>query len=98
MANAKLVYQNKLIYSDGSIMQIVIWKLPKRTSERPHGLKYRLYYGDSDGNCIIRYDNEVGKGDHKHHYDQQQDYEFVTAKKLIEDFLKDINEARSELL
>ncbi len=29
-----------------------------KTMERPHGLKYCLYFGDELGNCIVRYVHE----------------------------------------
>jgi hypothetical protein len=38
---------------------------PAPTPNRPHGLKYRLWAG-RDGKTLVRYDNETGKGDHKH--------------------------------
>ena len=41
---------------------MVIWELPAATVERPHALKYRLYCGEA-GRCIVRYDNEAGKGE-----------------------------------
>ncbi len=28
-------------------------------------------------NCLVRYDNEAGKGDHKHIEDREQAYQFV---------------------
>ncbi len=66
MAKAKLVYRSKLIYPDGAIREMVIWQLPQKSPDRPHALKYRLYYGDSKGNCLVHYDNEAVKGDHRH--------------------------------
>jgi hypothetical protein len=44
MAKAKLVYRSKFVYPDGAIKEMVIWQLPKETLDRPHRLKYRLYY------------------------------------------------------
>ena len=41
---------------------MVISRLPEADSERVHGLKYSLFYGRS-GKCLVRYDNERGKGD-----------------------------------
>ncbi|MBX9667134.1 MAG: hypothetical protein K2X93_05920 [Candidatus Obscuribacterales bacterium] len=38
----------------------------------------------------MRYDNEKGKGDHKHIRDKQEPYKFTTLKKLMEDFLADV--------
>ncbi len=59
------------------------------TSERPHGLKYSLYYG-RDGVRIVGYDNERGKGDHKHLGEVETRYKFVTVEKLVADFLTDV--------
>ena len=50
-------------YPSGLIVEAVIWQLADPTADRPHGLKYRLYCGRG-GECIVRYDNETGKGDH----------------------------------
>ncbi len=94
MANAKLVYHSKLIYPDGSIREMIIWRLPGRNRESSHGLKYRLYYGTADGVCLVRYDNETGKGDHKHTNNKEKSYQFENVEKLIEDFQKDIDKCR----
>lgn len=40
--------------------EFVVWELPNKTSDRPHGYKYRLYYGDDKGVCLVRYANEAG--------------------------------------
>ena len=96
MAKAKLIYRSKLIYPDGAIREMVIWQLPKKTLERPHGLKYRLYYGDSNGNCLVRYDNETGKGDHRHLKNREEPYNFTTVEKLVADFQRDINKLRGQ--
>jgi hypothetical protein len=46
--SAKLIYREKYIYSDGAIREMVLWQLPGKSADRPHGLKYRLYYGLDD--------------------------------------------------
>ena len=91
---ARLIYRERFIYSDGAIREMVLWQLPKRTSERPHGLKYRLYYGLADGTCIVRYDNETGKRDHRHTEDREERYRFKDVETLLADFLADIEKAR----
>ena len=73
---------------------MVIWRLPKPDSERPHGYKYRLYYG-RDGQRIVSYGNERGKGDHRHVHGVEEPYRFETVDRLIEDFLADV--ARKEV-
>lgn len=84
---AKLIYREKFIYEDGAIREMVLWQLPD-------GLKYRLYYGRPDGRCIIRYDNETGKGDHRHFGGREEAYSFKGVEILVADFLKDIDRVR----
>lgn len=86
---AKLIYQNKVVNAEG-ITELVIWELPHKTADRPHGIKYRCYHGDKLGQCIVRYDNESGKGDHKHIGKNEIPYKFVSVEKLMRDFLDDI--------
>jgi len=93
---AKLIYQEKFIYSDGSIREMVLWRLSKKTPDRPHKLKYRLYCGLMDGTCIVRYDNEADKGDHKHIKGREKTYRFTDVETLVADFLEDIEKARRE--
>ena len=94
MAKAELAYHSKLIYPDGSVREMIIWRLPRKTPDRPHGLKYRLYYGDAKGKCLVRYDNESGKGDHRHINGKEDTYNFISVEKLIEDFQRDIDKFR----
>jgi hypothetical protein len=87
---AKLVYREKYIYADGAVREMVLWQIPKETAEKPHGLKNRLYYGLADGTCLVRYDNEIGKGDHRHFKDNEEPYRFTDVDTLVADFLSDI--------
>ena len=63
-------------------------------ADRPHGLKYRLYFGLDDGTCLVRFDNETGKGDHKHIASQEEKYQFIDVETLVADFLAEIEKAR----
>ena len=94
MVKARLIYRSKLIYPDGAIREMVIWQLSEKTPDRPHGLKYRLYYGDPKGICLMQYDNETGKGDHRHLKGTEEPYNFTTVEKLVADFQQDINKFR----
>ena len=91
---AKLLYREKFIYADGAIREMVLWQLPKTNAEKTYGLKYRLYYGLADGTCIVLYDNETGKGDHRHMGDQEEPYRFTDVETLVANFLEDIEKAR----
>lgn len=72
----------------GVTVEMAVWSLPKPSAERPHGLKYRLYCGRG-GHCIVRYDNEAGKGDHRHYGEREETYRFVSLEKLLKDFRED---------
>jgi len=90
---AKLLYRDKYIYSDGAIREMLIWRLPEKDAERPHGLKYRLFYG-YPGRSLVRYDNERGKGDHRHYPDREEPYVFASVEQLVADFRADIKRLR----
>jgi Family of unknown function (DUF6516) len=93
MAKAILEYHDKALLPDGSIIEMTIWHLPATSAERPHGLKYSLYFG-KDGQRIVGYDNEAGKGDHRHYGTREEAYTFTTAEALVADFLADVERAR----
>ncbi len=92
---AKVLHRSRFVYADGALREMVLWQVP-RTAHHPFGLKYRLYYGDSEGNCLVRYDNEPGKGDHRHGIGQEAPYQFIDVDALIADFLADIRRLRGE--
>lgn len=80
---------------DGAIVEGVIWQLPERSPERPHGLKYRLYYG-RDGVRLVGYDNERGKGDHRHVGGREESYRFTSVDALWNDFMADVARERGD--
>jgi hypothetical protein len=92
---ATLLFEDRMVYPDGTLLEMRIWRLPERDAERPHGLKYSLFYG-RDGERIIGYDNERGKGDHRHYRDLEEPYAFSTADRLVADFLDDVERERSK--
>jgi hypothetical protein len=83
----------KRLFTDGFIIEIRIWQLPETSSERPHGLKYSLFYG-RPGERIIGYDNERGKGDHRHQRQREEAYCFTSMEQLIADFETDVAKER----
>ncbi len=82
------LFHKKQLYHGGNI-EMVIWRLPSADSERSHGLKYRLVYV-KDGRRLVGYDNERGKGDHKHIGEKEQEYTFQSVDQLLEDFWNDV--------
>ncbi|MBF0143712.1 MAG: hypothetical protein HQL57_09345 [Magnetococcales bacterium] len=94
MVKARLLYHQKFVFADGAIQEMRLWQLPEATSERLHGLKYSLHYRSADGTGLVRYDNEAGKGDHRHRGTLEEPYHFSTVEKLVADFLADVDRAR----
>jgi hypothetical protein len=74
----------------GGIREVVIWLLSEPLPGCSHRLKYRLYYGVPGGQCLVRYDNERGKGDHRHVQDIEEPYNFITVETLLNDFDNDV--------
>jgi len=70
------------------VVEMVIWALPSATEERPHSLKYRLFCGRFE-ECLVRYDNEAGKGDHRHYGNREESYRFESVERLLADFRED---------
>ncbi len=93
--NAALIFSDKVIFDDGLIQEIVIWRVPEPVPPTTHGFKYSLFYGGRGGR-LVGYDNERGKGDHRHFRGEERPYEFQGWKKLIEDFLADVAALRGE--
>jgi hypothetical protein len=45
---------------------------------------------------VLRYDNEAGKGDHKHIDAEEVAYAFSTVERLVTDFFQDVTRWRDE--
>jgi len=91
---AELLYRFREDFSDGAILEAVIWRVPRPIPGSQHPYKYRLFYG-YPGLRLVGYDNERGKGDHRHQDERELPYLFTTPEKLIDDFLSDIDKLRS---
>ena len=86
---AKLLLRERLILAIGRHVDLVIWQLPSPVRGSQHHYKYRLAYVVNDV-CVLRYDNEAGKGDHRHFGKRESVYAFTTPEKLIANFQQDI--------
>jgi len=98
MQKAIPILDTKTVLQDGRILQRKIWQLPHAEADRPHGFKYRLYCG-KDGQTIVRYDNESGKGDHRHvgTPELETTYVFTSLVQLLKDFAQDVERFSGEL-
>ncbi len=92
---ADLVITYRTAFEDGHILQVVVWKTPENVPPTEHGFKYRLFYGRA-GERIVGYDNERGKGDHRHLRSVEVPYHFVSISQLLSDFEADVKAERGE--
>jgi hypothetical protein len=88
-----LLVRAKEVRDDGSIIEIVAWELPEPLAPSTHRYKYRLCHGAA-GVSRVRYDNERGKGDHRHIGEREEVYAFTTIEQLLEDFRRDVEDWR----
>ena len=86
----QLLLHERRIVSEGRFAEMVIWQLPKPVSGSRHAFKYRLAFV-VDEVCVLRFDNETGKGDHKHVGADEVPYAFTTLPQLVEDFWSEID-------
>ena len=91
--NAVLLHRDRLDFDDGSVVEMVVWLVPRPVTGSRHPSKYRLYFG-RHGRLLVLYDNERGKGDHRHRGDVEEAYEFKSVDQLVNDFLTDVAEER----
>ena len=96
MANmtAQRITAIKNINPDGSILEVVIWRVPNPVPPTEHGYKYRAVYV-VDGVRIVGFDNERGKGDHCHMDGKELPYTFISVDQLLEDFIAAVETRRA---
>lgn len=81
--------RRRIADTEDSFAEFVLWQLPEPLPGSRHRYKYRLAYV-VETVCVLRYDNESGKGDHRHYGASERKYSFSTPEKLIADFQRDI--------
>ncbi|SNB46497.1 DUF6516 family protein [Geobacter sp. DSM 9736] len=90
---AELLLNERHIVSEAAFVEMVVWRLPSPLSGSHHNFKCRLALV-VDGRCVVRYDNEAGKGDHKHLGGEEASYAFTTSQALLDDFWRDVDNWR----
>jgi hypothetical protein len=90
---AYLLFHKRIEYNDGAIVEMVLRRAPSPVPESMYGLEYSLFYG-RPGIREVSYDNERGKGDHRHFQGVETTYAFNTVEKLMADFRVDVRGLR----
>ena len=77
--------------TDDAFIELKVWEVPAPVRGSDHRYKYRLALVVND-HCVLRYDNEAGKGDHKHLGvdERETPYVFVSLPQLLDDFFTDV--------
>ena len=88
---AEPLLDERHVLSESAFAELVIWRVPAPVRGSAHEYRYRLALV-VDGKCVLRYDNEAGKGDHRHVGDAEERYRFKSAEQLLADFWTDVEE------
>jgi hypothetical protein len=91
---AKPLLHERRIVAEDAFVELVVWQVPSPVVGSSHAFKYRLALV-ANGVCVLRYDNEAGKGDHKHIGELETRYTFKTLELLLADFWKDVDHWRA---
>ncbi len=90
---AELLFHQRIDYDDGAIVEMALWRVPGPVPPSLHDLKYSLFYG-RPGVREVLYDNERGKGDHRHFQGTETGYAFISVEQLMADFWFDVRTLR----
>jgi len=86
---AQPLIRRRIVLAVDAFVEVVVWRTANGVPPSPHPFKYRLAYVVR-GRCVLRYDNERGKGDHRHYDGAESEYAFSTPDRLMADFEADI--------
>ena len=92
---AELLLRERHQLDRKSFVELRVWRVPRSVRASDHEYKYSLAYV-VESECVLRYDNEAGKGDHIHWADEDRPYEFTTPEQLLSDFWSEVDRWRSK--
>jgi hypothetical protein len=92
---ASLLVRERVPFGDDSFADLVLWQVPLPLPGSSHPYRYRLAYVRR-GECVLRYDNEAGNGDHRHTRTREFMYVFESPDKLIQNFLREVKRINRE--
>ena len=87
--HAERLLDERLALDEHAFVELVVWRLNRPLAGCMHPCKYRLAYVVR-GVCVVRYDNEAGKGDHRHVGKRERAYRFTSLEALQADFWTDV--------
>ncbi len=85
---ARLLFDRRIPVAETAFVELVAWSVPQSVAGSGHRFKYRMALVVLEL-CVLRYDNERGKGDHIHVGDREGPYRFTSLDRLVADFMSD---------
>ena len=82
---ATQLYKDRRALSENAFVEYSLWRVPAPVKGSNHDFKYSLALV-VDGLCVLRFDNEAGKGDHCPIDGQEFPYPFESIPRLLADF------------
>ncbi len=92
---ATALMRRRVVLAPDAFAEVTIWRVAQPVPPSAHVFKYRLAYVVG-GECVVRYDNERGKGDHRHVGTMTTPYAFSTPDQLMADFNAEIKRWNDE--
>lgn len=91
MGTATLLAHERVVLDETVFVEIRIWRVPIPVRGSAHDLKYSLALV-ADRVCVLRCDNEAGKGDHRHDAGgREEPYRYRGSRALVADFWRDVD-------
>ena len=86
---ATLLQKERIKLGHNRFVEVVVWQVPNPVPGSAHEFEYRMVLVVNEVS-VLRYDNEAGKGDHKHVGGIEVPYKFSTLDQLVDDFWNDV--------
>lgn len=90
---AELLLRERHQLGPDAFAELCVWRVPRPVPGTNHDYKYSFAFVVA-GRCVLRYDNESGKGDHRHVGTTEAPYTFTTPAQLLADFWSDVDHWR----
>jgi hypothetical protein len=92
---ARLLLRERQQVRADAFVSLLVWAVPEAVRGSAHTYKYSVAFVVG-GVCVLRFDNEAGKGDHKHIGATETPYRFTTPEQLLSDFWREVDQWSTE--